>query len=142
LISCKYLSRIVISASPWHLFEQLLQGRHGRRSADWYLETAAPEYEALYGAVRSAIDLPGLPDSLANLSADDRKLLSQKLTAGWPGNTADNYRDPIDAVPQASAERWKQALETSPDQEAMLWRLLRLGSAPTSCWVERPDVFG
>jgi len=34
------------------------------------------------------------------------------------------------AVATATAERWHGALERAGDKEAMLWRLLRMGSAP------------
>src|ERR1700758_3267040 len=36
LVSCKYLSRIVVNASPHHLFDRLLAGGHGRRGAAWF----------------------------------------------------------------------------------------------------------
>src|SRR5207302_7743292 len=48
LISCKYLSRILVNASPAHLFERLLKGGHGVRGPDWYGAVAPGEYQGLY----------------------------------------------------------------------------------------------
>ena len=53
LVSCKYLSRIVVNASPHHLFDRLLAGGHGRRGPAWFGEVAPTEHETLYAAVRS-----------------------------------------------------------------------------------------
>ena len=52
LVSCKYLSRITMNASPSHLFDRLLTGGHGRRtSTDWYREVAAGEYDRLWASI-------------------------------------------------------------------------------------------
>ena len=48
LVSCKYLSRIVVNASPEHLFDRLLTGGHGQRSGDWFQQVAPSEHAALY----------------------------------------------------------------------------------------------
>src|SRR5262245_42555263 len=68
LVSCKYLSRILVNASPHHLFDRLLAGGHGRRGGDWFGEVAPGEHATLYAAVRSAFasdaDLPPTPDAL------------------------------------------------------------------------------
>src|SRR3954464_10405377 len=53
-VSCKYLSRIVMNASPHHLFDRLLAGGHGRRGAAWFGEVAPAEHETLYASVRAA----------------------------------------------------------------------------------------
>ena len=41
----------------------------------------------------------------------------------------------VERVAAASAQRWRAAIGT--DAESMLWRLLRIGSAPTSCSARR-----
>jgi hypothetical protein len=69
LVSCKYLSDILFNASPSHVFDDLLVGARGSRSArdkrlagDWYAEVAPAEYEVLYAEVlRAAHDLDGTP---------------------------------------------------------------------------------
>jgi hypothetical protein len=135
LVSCKYLSRIVVNASPHHLFDRLLAGGHGRRGADWFGEVAPDERTALYAAVHSALrdelvtlgdfELPGLLDAL---TARQRQDLGHRLATGWPGDSMRHYDAMVERVAEASARRWRDAIGT--DGELMLWRLLRIGSAP------------
>lgn len=127
LVSCKYLSRIVVNASPHHLFDRLLAGGHGRRGADWYGEVAPAEHAALYAAVRTALDRD-LPDAVEALDTSQRRDLGHRLRAGWPGDTVRLYEALVARVSDASAARWRTAI--GADAEAMLWRLLRIGSAP------------
>ena len=129
LVSCKYLSKILCNPSPTHLFDELLAGRHGRRSGDWFAAVGPAEYAALYRAVRSAVG-PGLPDSVATLQRSDRQRLRLLLEGGWPDGAADAYAALIETTAEASAARWRAALAGRDEGEAMLWRLLRMGSAP------------
>src|SRR5262249_27967905 len=126
---CKYLSRIVVNASPHHLFDRLLAGGHGRRGGDWFGEVAPVEHAALYAAVRSAFasdaDLPPAPDAL---DVTQRRGLGLLLRDGWPAATAPLYEAMVARVATASADHWRASIGT--DAEAMLWRLLRIGSAP------------
>jgi hypothetical protein len=126
-VSCKYLSRIVVNASPAHVFERLLGGGHGKRGTDWFREVAPREHAALYEAVRSDV-APSLPDDVEALTPADRRLLARELRAGWSPRAATNYETMVDAVALASATRWKQAI--GADAQRLLWRLLRIGSAP------------
>jgi hypothetical protein len=50
LVSCKYLSQIVTNSSPAAVFDRLLAGGHGGRSADWFAEAAPDAYHQLYRA--------------------------------------------------------------------------------------------
>jgi hypothetical protein len=135
LVSCKYLSRIVVNASPHHLFDRLLAGGHGRRGADWFGEVAPDERTALYAAVHSALrdelltlgdfELPRLLDAL---NARQRQDLGHRLATGWPGDSIRHYDAMVERVADASARRWRDAIGN--DGELMLWRLLRIGSAP------------
>jgi hypothetical protein len=129
LVSCKYLSRIVVNASPHHLFDRLLAGGHGRRGGDWFGEVAPAEHAALYTAVRRAledrIELPLVPEAL---DVDQRRALGQQLHDGWPATTAPLYEAMVNRVATASADHWRAAIGS--DAESMLWRLLRIGSAP------------
>jgi len=133
LVSCKYLSRIVYNVSPHHLFDDLLVGRHGRRRGDrldWYQEVAPGAHRALYEAVRRAVGPDLAPPECAALDAPGRKRLAAELRAGWPGDPEDRYRELAEAVADASAARWRAGLDGAEDRQAMLWRLLRMGSAP------------
>src|SRR5262245_42292887 len=129
LVSCKYLSRIVVNASPHHLFDRRLAGGHGRRGDDWFGEVAPAEHAALYGAVRRSVghevELPPAADAL---DVTQRRALGQRLRDGWPAGTAPLYEAMVARVATASADHWRSAIGT--DAEAMLWRLLRIGSAP------------
>jgi len=130
LVSCKYLSTILVNASPRHLFDDLLRGPHGRRSGDWYADVAPAEYASLYDAVRRGVADVDLPVRLDRLESAERALLAERLKPGWPPEAAGAVAAFSSAVATATAERWHGALERAGDKEAMLWRLLRMGSAP------------
>ena len=61
LVSCKYLSRIVVNASPHHLFDRLLAGGHGRRGGDWFREVAPAEHDELFARGARASSIRTLP---------------------------------------------------------------------------------
>ena len=139
LVSCKYLSKITMNASPAHLFERLLTGGHGRRSTDWYRHIAGPEYDRLWQAsstwLRDQYPDTMLPADAADLPKQDRKQLSERLRDGgksWPSELLDDYRALCAAVSVRSARAWQESITGAPagSAEAMLWRLLRIGSAP------------
>jgi hypothetical protein len=130
LISCKYLSRVMINASPAHLFERLLQGRHGVRGGDWFAEVAPREYQQLYRVVRESVGLTHLPTAVTELGPDDRNELVHALSAGWPQSTNEAHTAFVDAVAIETARRWQAATRSLTTSEALLWRLLRMGSAP------------
>jgi hypothetical protein len=130
LVSCKYLSRIVVNASPHHLFERLLAGGQGRRTgADWFAEVAPDEYDALFEAVRGTSNIDGLPGRAGALTKDERRALAVTLRGSWPSDDAAKcYRALVERVAGVSAERWRASLDGHA--EALLWRMLRIGSAP------------
>jgi hypothetical protein len=130
VVSCKYLSRIVVNASPEHLFDRLLKGGHGQRTGiDWYDEVATPEHAALYAVVRDAVDFP-LPPSVSELTTAQRRALGHSYVRGtsWPGDGDALYAALVERVALASAQRWRGSIGTA--SESVLWRLLRIGSAP------------
>jgi hypothetical protein len=112
------------------LFERLLKGGHGVRGPDWYDAVAPREYQRLYEAARAELDAERLPRWIGDLTADDRRGLRADLATGWPGTCGDAYDDLSGAVAEASARRWRLALAGQGEREAMLWRLLRIASAP------------
>lgn len=143
LISCKYLSKIVINASPSFLFDRLLRGGHGQRGGDWYAEVAPAEYQALYQTVAAELGWADLPAKACDLDQVQRKRLAGELRAGWPAAAQGDYARLAGAIATQSAARWQESL--SPEGaggrvgsalrgdaagEAMLWRILRMGSAP------------
>jgi hypothetical protein len=130
LISCKYLSKIVINASPVNLFERLLQGAHGVRGRDWYGDVAPNEYHELYEAVTAALGWSELPPRVADLGQPERQRLAEALRGGWPEQHHQLYLKLVEAVAHRTAERWQQLLTSQNQSEALLWRILRMGSAP------------
>ncbi|HEX2038964.1 MAG TPA: hypothetical protein VHF47_04430 [Acidimicrobiales bacterium] len=132
LVSCKYLSRVLANASPWHVFEHLLRGGPRARAGDWFAEVAPEAYQSLYAAARLALpgDL-GLPPYAADLTPAHRAVLRQALAARqWPAEVQPAARAWACEVARASAARWRAALSSKAEKEAMLWRLLRIGSGP------------
>lgn len=130
LVSCKYLSKITINASPFHLFERLLQGGHGVRSGDWYSHVARAEHQQLYESIRKELDLYELPDDVSELAASERRRVSVALSTGWPSGSAELHKEFVERVASETASRWQQSTETASGAEALLWRMLRMGSAP------------
>jgi hypothetical protein len=130
LVSCKYLSRIVVNASPEHLFDRVLKGGHGQRSSgNWFHDVAPDEHAALYASVRAAVG-SSLPDDVNALTAEQRRAIAHSFDRGsaWPGEGDGLYRALVERVANESARRWTTAIGTKA--EPMLWRLLRIVSAP------------
>ena len=72
-----------------------------------------------------------LPPRAVDLSSHQRDALGRWLSAGWPGDSKSFYVSLSLAVARASVRRWEAAMDTGAGAgEAMLWRLLRIGSAP------------
>jgi hypothetical protein len=127
LVSCKYLSRIVMNASPHHVFDRLLSGGQGRRGTDWFREVAPAEHAALYEAVREHAGVE-LPSDASDLDASQRRTIATALRDGWPDGAAERYQALVERTAAESAIRWREAVRGHA--ESMLWRLLRIGSAP------------
>ena len=130
-MSCKYLSKVLQNASPARLAEGLLTFRHLDDRRDWYERVAPVEYQALYRACVEALGAtrgspPGSPISTWPSRARLSTLLDGRT---WPEGTQDEHRDFCRAVSSETARIWKRSLRP-PEREAMLWRLLRIGSAP------------
>jgi hypothetical protein len=75
--------------------------------------------------------LHDLPPRAVDLTVPQRDALGRWLRPGWPTGAKDLYAGLSSAVAHASARRWEASLEAGIGAgEAMLWRLLRIGSAP------------
>jgi hypothetical protein len=129
LVSCKYLSRILHNPSPARLVEGLLSQAPVDDLSDWYERVAPAEYQSLYEACASVVDGPELPSRAANLAKTERRRLVLALRSGWPAGAADAYSSLCRVVSAETASRWR-AQVTPRNAEAVLWRLLRIGSAP------------
>ncbi len=129
LVSCKYLSRILMNPSPGHLFDRVLEVRAGGERVDWYEKVAPKAYDALYAEVRSSIG-EGLPESRQDLTREQRNVIKGACARRWPASVEEVATSFSAAVSEASAVRWRATMPTSRHRELMLWRLLRLNSSP------------
>ncbi len=130
LVSCKYLSKILINASPAYLFDRALRGEQGVIGRDWYQEVAPDKYQRLYAEVARECAWMGLPSFVTDLTPEHRAGLRDVLTGPWSSSAGAAYRELSAEVAQASADRWRASLANKRARVAMLWRLLRMGSAP------------
>lgn len=133
LVSCKYESDILANASPGRLFDGLLATTGDWDRSDWYDTVAPGEYVALYRACLAATGLADFPPLPSECSRSQLAVLRKSLTGrAYPDTTSRlAYAALCRAVSTASARRWSDQLKSSSTtQEAMLWRLLRIGSAP------------
>ncbi|MFZ6003994.1 MAG: hypothetical protein ACOYXM_08685 [Actinomycetota bacterium] len=131
LVSCKYLSKVLANSAPSRLFDRALVGGPSTASGDWYAEVAPEPYQRLFGQVRLELgSRASLPPHAADLTPSHRAELRAYLDQGWSAESQTAYLELASAVGQASAERWRRTLRRRQEAEAMLWRLLRIGSAP------------
>jgi len=129
LVSCKYMSRILHNLSPARLVDALLASGRVDDNTDWYLRVAPAEYQALYMACRESIGAASLPALASDLTVTDRRRLAAQLGGSWPDAAREPYSRLCEAISTRTAALWKGRL-APPLQEAVLWRLLRIGSAP------------
>lgn len=132
LISCKYMSKITMNASPSHLFERLLTGGHGRRGSDWFESCAPAEFHELWTSVKDHLGRNDLGVSPSTLDKLERRAIAKDLTfRRWPDSMAPQYEALCSKVAALSAERWQRQLDLDKrSTESMMWRLLRIGAAP------------
>ncbi len=72
-----------------------------------------------------------LPPRAVDLTVSQREALGHWLRPGWPPGAKDLYTALSGAVARASVRRWEAAMDDRGGTgEAVLWRLLRIGSAP------------
>jgi hypothetical protein len=72
-----------------------------------------------------------LPFRAVDLTVPQREELGHWLRSGWPPGAKDLYATLSATVARASARRWEAAMDDRGGTgETMLWRLLRIGSAP------------
>lgn len=133
LVSCKYSSRLLHNAAPARLFDHLLQATDGHDRADWYSVVAPEAHRRLALAAADATGCP-IPDGdPGRMAPTDRRRLRDALREvgrQWPEGITVHYADLCRRVSTASAERWRAAASRRQTQELLLWRLLRLASAP------------
>jgi hypothetical protein len=133
LVSCKYESDILANASPGRVFEGLLATSGTWERGDWYQAVAPGELGALYRSCVAATGLDDLPDDLSRCDRPELARLRGALGGrSYPDRASQSaYAALCRAVSEASAARWEARLSGSTvSAETMVWRLLRIGSAP------------
>ena len=124
LVSCKYGSNILTNASPANLFDP-------RSDADdWFHAVAPGSYQLLYDECRRLVPDASLPGHVTDLTSDHRLILKQSLPRTLTDNAKRAYRQFAFDAATGSSRRWDTYLRTKRAQEEMMWRLLRLQSAP------------
>lgn len=124
LVSCKYGSNILTNSSPSNLFGA------SDADGDWFDAVAPTAYQALYEECRRIVPDPSLPERVTDLTPDHRSLLKQGLPRNLSGRAKHAYLEFALEAASGSSRRWSQQLRGKRAQEEMLWRLLRLQSAP------------
>ena len=133
LVSCKYSSKVLHNAAPARLFDHLLLAIDGHDRADWYSVVAPDEHRRLASCAAEAVGCLFPDGDPAAADVVERRRLRDALRAvgrRWPPPAEEPYESLCRVVSIASAERWRRAAATRGAQEALLWRLLRLASAP------------
>jgi hypothetical protein len=127
LVSCKYLSRVLLNVGPSRLFERRLVG-DDRTSANWFAVTAPIEFQNFYAEARTLCGIAALPATVSALStAQQEELKSAFSSRTLPPALRAKWVTLCDAVAQESSQRWRDAMNSKRAQLRMLWRLLRIG---------------
>lgn len=128
LVSCKYLSRVLLNAGPPRLFDRLLVGDE-RSGGNWFTTTAPLAFQSLYTAAVDELGLANMPARVDDLTRPQQGILKQALPdRTLPTALLEPWADLCQAVAHESATRWANALASPRDQLRMLWRLLRIAS--------------
>ncbi|MBK5224205.1 MAG: hypothetical protein JJE52_15295 [Acidimicrobiia bacterium] len=129
LVSCKYLSKVLLNPGPSRLFERLLQGE-GRSAENWFAVTAPDAFQELYDVAVECSGVAGLPSLVGALDRPQQLQLKAALAAR---TMPEPLRQPWAAlcrqVADGSAARWAAALVQPRDQLRLLWKMLRITSA-------------
>jgi len=129
LVSCKYLSQVLLNPGPPRLFERLLVGED-RSTVNWFAATAAPQFQAFYAAAVDATGLTDLPALVSLTTRHQQSMLKAALRERkLPAALEPSWSDLCEAVAAESAARWRAALVSPRQQLRLLWRLLRISSA-------------
>jgi len=95
------------------------------------LDEGGPVDAVLSERLESPALLTELPERALDMTSAHRAALSATLKSGWPDDAKEAYGELATEVATLTAQRWRSNLAQQANAgEAMLWRLLRMGSAP------------
>ena len=131
LVSCKYLSphrRERVARAPLRPGAQR-RSRAAQRRTTGSTRSRRRNTRRCTRNVRDA-STTALPADVTALNAEQRRELAHSFERGsaWPGDGDALYAALVERVADESARRWRAAIDSKA--ESMLWRLLRIGSAP------------
>ncbi len=133
LVSCKYSSKVLHNAAPARVFDHLLLTTDSHDRADWYSVVAPVQHRDLARRAADAVGCAFPVGDPAAAGVEHRRRLRDALRAHgrrWPDAAEEAYTTLCRQVSAASAERWRRAAPDRSAREQLLWRLLRLASAP------------
>ena len=126
LVSCKYLSRVLLNPGPQRLFERLLIGE-SRQGTNWFLHTAAPEFQNFYESAVGACGFTNMPASVADLDRTQQRQLKDALRGRvLPATMQPPWRTLCNTVATETSRRWDEELGSTQSRLRLLWRLLRV----------------
>jgi hypothetical protein len=129
LVSCKYLSRVLLNAGPQRLFARLLVGEE-RSNANWFALCAPTEFQALYRSAVNATAVTLFPAAVDEMTSTHQATLRDGLrTREWPEPCRAPWAALCRSVATESAARWCAAMPTARDHLRVMWRLLRISDA-------------
>ncbi len=129
LISCKYGSRILHNSGPVPLFDHGLAAPGPIQRTNWF-ETVCPD--AFRAVWRPAFTAAGLADATSPSTATkaQRDIVEDHLEANPIDTASTEYVDFITSASERTAVRWRASTSTQRARQELLWRLLRMQSAP------------
>lgn len=129
LVSCKYLSKVLMNTSPARLFDRLLAGDE-RASDSWFALSAPREFQQFYETARDWSRMEDLPSEPRALSRDQQRSLRGALAnRELPSELQPLWSDLCLQVSRISADRWRAALASNRTRLPLFWRLLRITAA-------------
>jgi hypothetical protein len=129
IVSCKYLSSVLLNAGPQRLFDRLLVGE-GRSNANWFGVCAPKEFQRYYEASLRSCRAIAFPARVGDLSRAQQKALRSELSSrSLPISLVQPWSDLCAEVSTESARRWNAAITSKSAALRLLWRMLRISDA-------------
>jgi hypothetical protein len=129
LVSCKYLSKVLLNPGPARLFNSLLVGED-RIMANWFHETAPTAFQAFYEAAAQFTGVADFPPSVVDLTTTQQHQIRRALPPRkLPPELLPAWTELCGKVSDESACRWRTALSSNRSKLRLLWKLLRISNA-------------
>lgn len=129
LISCKYRSRILHNSGPVPLFDFRLApvGPIARRN--WFETVASEAFRVVWEPVHQAVGLPA-DTTPSSVTAAQRAVVKEYLRHNPIDTTSREYTAFVDEASVQTAERWRFNIRGHTQRSELVWRMLRMASAP------------